>query len=34
MNLPQILSDIGNAIKWAWENIAYPLIQGIFKGIF
>lgn len=33
-NLPQILSDIGNAIKWAWENIAYPLIQGIFKGIF
>ncbi len=34
MNLPQILSDIGNAIKWAWENTAYPLIQGIFKGIF
>lgn len=33
-NLPKILSDIGNAIKWAWENIAYPLIQGIFKGIF
>lgn len=33
-NLPQILSDIGNAIKWTWENIAYPLIQGIFKGIF
>lgn len=33
-NLPQILSDIGNAIKWAWENIAYPLIAGIFKGVF
>ena len=33
-NLPQILLDIGNTIKWAWENIAYPLIQGIFKGIF
>ncbi len=33
-NLPQILSDIGNAIKWAWENIAYPLIAGVFKGVF
>jgi hypothetical protein len=33
-NLPDIMSGIGSAIKWAWENIAYPLIQGIFKGIF
>lgn len=33
-NLPTIMQGIGSAIKWAWENIAYPLIQGIFKGIF
>lgn len=33
-NLPDIMSSIGSAIKWAWENTAYPLIQGIFKGAF
>lgn len=33
-NLPQILSDIGNAIKWAWENIAWPLISGLFSAVF
>lgn len=33
-NLPEIMSGIGSAIKWAWENTAYPLIQGIFKGAF
>lgn len=33
-NLPTIMQGIGSAIKWAWENTAYPLIQGIFKGVF
>lgn len=33
-NLPTIMQGIGSAIKWAWENSAYPLIQGIFKGVF
>ena len=33
-NLPDIMQGIGSAIKWAWENTAYPLIQGIFKGAF
>lgn len=33
-NLPDIMKGIGSAIKWAWENIAYPLIAGIFKGVF
>nr|DAQ03560.1 MAG TPA: tail tape measure protein [Caudoviricetes sp.] len=33
-NLPAIMQGIGDAIKWAWENSAYPLIQGIFKGVF
>lgn len=33
-NLPEIMNGIGSAIKWAWENIAYPLIAGIFKGVF
>lgn len=33
-NLPQILSDVGNAIKWAWENIAWPLISGLFSAVF
>ena len=33
-NLPEIMSSIGSAIKWAWENVGYPLIAGIFKGVF
>lgn len=33
-NLPTIMQGIGSAIKWAWENSAYPLIAGIFKGVF
>lgn len=33
-NLPTIMQDIGGAIKWAWEHVGYPLIQGIFKGVF
>lgn len=33
-NLPDIMKGIGSAISWAWEHVGYPLIQGIFKGIF
>jgi len=33
-NLPQIMADIGNAIKYAWENYAWPLIQGLFSALF
>lgn len=33
-NLPEIMQGIGSAISWAWEHVGYPLIQGIFKGIF
>ncbi len=33
-NLPDIMSSIGSAISWAWEHVAYPLIDGIFKGAF
>ena len=33
-NLPEIMSSIGSAISWAWEHVAYPLIDGIFKGAF
>lgn len=33
-NLPEIMSGIGSAISWAWEHVAYPLIDGIFKGAF
>lgn len=33
-NLPTIMQGIGSAIKWAWENVGYPLIAGIFKGVF
>ena len=33
-NLPEIMNGIGSAISWAWENVGYPLIAGIFKGTF
>lgn len=33
-NLPDIMSSIGSAISWAWEHIAFPLIDGIFVGVF
>lgn len=33
-NLPEIMSSIGSAIKGAWEDVGYPLIAGIFKGVF
>lgn len=33
-NLPDIMKDIGSAISWAWEHVGYPLIAGIFKGVF
>lgn len=33
-NLPDIMKGIGSAISWAWEHIAYPLIDGIFVGVF
>ena len=33
-NLPAIMQGIGDAIKLAWENVGYPLIAGIFKGVF
>lgn len=33
-NLPDIMQGIGSAIKWAWEKVGYPLIAGIFKGVF
>lgn len=33
-NLPEIMSGIGSAISWAWEHVGYPLIAGIFKGVF
>lgn len=33
-NLPEIMNGIGNAIKWAWETIAAPLLDGVFVGIF
>ena len=33
-NLPDIMKGIGSAIRWAWENVGYPLIAGIFKGVF
>ena len=33
-NLPEIMSGIGSAISWAWEHIAFPLIDGIFVGVF
>lgn len=33
-NLPTIMQGIGSAIEWAWEEVGYPLIAGIFKGVF
>lgn len=33
-NLPTIMQGIGSAIQWAWEEVGYPLIAGIFKGVF
>lgn len=33
-NLPDIMKGIGSAIKGAWEDVGYPLIAGIFKGVF
>lgn len=33
-NLPEIMNSIGSAISWAWEHVGYPLIAGIFKGVF
>lgn len=33
-NLPEIMSGIGSAISWAWDHIAFPLIDGIFVGVF
>ena len=33
-NLPEIMNSIGSAIKGAWEDVGYPLIAGIFKGVF
>lgn len=33
-NLPDIMKGIGSAISWAWEHIAFPLIDGIFVGVF
>lgn len=33
-NLPDITKGIGSAISWAWEHVGYPLIAGIFKGVF
>lgn len=33
-NLPDIMKGIASAISWAWENVGYPLIAGIFKGVF
>lgn len=33
-NLPDIMKGIGSAISWAWEHVGYPLIAGIFKGVF
>lgn len=33
-NLPDIMKSIGSAISWAWEHVGYPLIAGIFKGVF
>ena len=28
------MKGIGSAISWAWEHVGYPLIAGIFKGVF
>lgn len=33
-NLPDIMKGIGSAISWAWEHVGYPMIAGIFKGVF
>lgn len=33
-NLLDIMKGIGSAISWAWEHVGYPLIAGIFKGVF
>jgi len=33
-SVPKLLSKLGDAIAWAWENAVYPMIQGLFKATF
>lgn len=32
--LPELLSNLGNAISYGWSNIVWPIIQGLFKAVF
>ena len=32
--LPELLSNLGNAISYGWANIVWPMIQGLFKAVF
>lgn len=33
-SIPDLLSNLGQTISWAWNTIVWPLIQGLFKAVF
>lgn len=32
--IPELLRNVGNAISYAWSNIVWPTIQGLFNAVF
>ena len=32
--IPELLASVGNAVSYAWSNIVWPMIQGLFRAIF
>lgn len=32
--IPELLMSVGNAISYAWNNVVWPMIQGLFKAVF
>lgn len=32
--IPELLSNLGNAISYGWSNIVWPIIRGLFKAVF
>lgn len=32
--IPNLMSQLGQAISYGWENIVWPIIQGAFKAVF
>lgn len=33
-SIPGLFSNLGNTISWAWANVVWPFIQGLFKATF